>query len=170
ARSRTPSTGTADRALRRQPAHDARTRRASTPAAVPCRPQRGRSGRATIAMSGMLDFIQAGSEIMVTVGGSRVQVRHATEGGAGTVARRAGELAQSFVFSRTRFDVSYPALLAANDACLLVAADGPECLGYLLGFQHLSFYANGPVGWVEEILVRGDHRGRSIGRALMSGF
>ena len=43
-------------------------------------------------------------------------------------------------------------------------------MGYLLGFTHLTFYANGPVGWVEEVLVRQDHRGQGAGRALMSAF
>src|SRR5207245_2493223 len=68
----------------------------------------------------------------------------------------------------------------AGHACLLVATAGPEdarpedagpehgCVGYLLGFEHLTFYANGRVGWVEEVLVRGDHRGQGAGRALMS--
>ena len=68
------------------------------------------------------------------------------------------------------FGLSYPALLADDDACLLLAVDGEERLGYLLGFRHLTFYANGPVAWVEEVFVRGQHRGRGIGRALMSGF
>jgi hypothetical protein len=37
-----------------------------------------------------------------------------------------------------------------------VAVAGEERVGYLLGFAHLTFYANGPVGWVEEVLVRQD--------------
>jgi GNAT superfamily N-acetyltransferase len=100
----------------------------------------------------------------------QVQIRHARTADAGAVALLAGELAHSFVFSREKFDLTYPQLLTAPDACLLLAADGDQCLGYLLGFRHLTFYANGPVGWVEEILVRSEHRGASIGRALMSAF
>jgi len=45
-----------------------------------------------------------------------------------------------------------------------------DCIGYLLGFCHLTFFANGPVGWVEEVMVRDEHRGRGIGRDLMSAF
>ena len=70
-----------------------------------------------------------------------------------------------------KFQQNYPALLTASqDACLLVAAAGGDCVGYVLGFRHLTFYANGPVGWVEEILVRPECRGRGLGRALMSAF
>ena len=98
------------------------------------------------------------------------QVRRAEAGDAEAVADLAAGLAQSFPFSRAGFSLSYPALLADGDACLLLAVDGEKRLGYLLGFRHLTFYANGPVSWVEEVFVRGQERGRGIGRALMSAF
>ena len=47
---------------------------------------------------------------------------------------------------------------------------GQQRVGYLLGFRHLTFYANGPVGWVEEIVVRDQERGQGVGRILMSAF
>jgi GNAT superfamily N-acetyltransferase len=102
--------------------------------------------------------------------GTRCQVRRATTDDAAAVADLAAELARSFRFSRPEFDRNYPALLAADGACLLLAADGQERLGYLLGFRHLTLYANGAVGWVEEILVRHQDRGHGTGRALMSAF
>src|SRR5690242_13133831 len=103
------------------------------------------------------------------------RIRRATTGDAGAVAALAEGLAQSFAFSRASFDAHYPALLAAGHACLLVAGTGADaagdgCAGYLLGFEHLTFYANGRVAWVEEVFVRGDLRGRGIGRALMTAF
>ena len=88
---------------------------------------------------------------------------------AGRTPAVAGELAQSFAFSREKFDLSSPAVLASEDPCLLVAADGDDCVGYVLGFRHLTFYANGPVGWVEELLVTQDYRGRGLGRSLLRG-
>jgi GNAT superfamily N-acetyltransferase len=97
-------------------------------------------------------------------------VRRAEGGDAEAIADLAAGLAQSFPFSRDRFGLSYPALLNDGDACLLLAVDGEERLGYLLGFRHLTFYANGPVAWVEEVFVRGQDRGRGAGRALMSAF
>jgi GNAT superfamily N-acetyltransferase len=101
---------------------------------------------------------------------SRIQVRHASAGDADAVAGLAGELAMSFAFSREQFDVSYPVLLDAAGACLLLAVTGDDHLGYLLGFRHLTFYAGGPVAWVEEILVSREQRGRGVGRALMTAF
>jgi GNAT superfamily N-acetyltransferase len=101
---------------------------------------------------------------------SQVSVRHARAADAGAVALLAGELARSFAFSREKFDLIYPQLVTAGDACLLLAVDGDQCLGYLLGFRHLAFYANGPVAWVEEVLVRDGHRGQGTGRTLMTAF
>jgi GNAT superfamily N-acetyltransferase len=98
------------------------------------------------------------------------QVRQATASDADAVAGLAAELALSFPFSAERFRASYPALLADDRACLLLAVNGAGAAGYVLGFRHLTFYANGPVGWVEEIVVRAQDRGLGIGRVLMSAF
>jgi GNAT superfamily N-acetyltransferase len=98
------------------------------------------------------------------------QIRRANADDADAVAGLAAELAQSFEFSREQFRENYPALLAADGACLLLAMNGHEPLGYVLGFRHLTFYANGPVAWVEEIVVRDRDRGRGTGKALMSAF
>ena len=98
------------------------------------------------------------------------EVRQAGVADADVIAGLAAGLAQSFAFSRADFDVNYPALLAERNACVLVAEQDGDCMGYLLGFWHLTFFANGPVGWVEEVMVRREHRGRGIGRDLMSAF
>jgi GNAT superfamily N-acetyltransferase len=98
------------------------------------------------------------------------EVRQAQAGDADDVARLAAGLAMSFEFSPASFRANYPALLAEDGACLLLAVDGHESIGYLLGFRHLTFYANGPVGWVEEVVVRDQDRGRGIGRVLMDAF
>jgi GNAT superfamily N-acetyltransferase len=98
------------------------------------------------------------------------EIRPAGPGDAGDVAGLAAGLAQSFAFRAERFRVTYPALLAADGARLLLAVNGRESAGYLLGFRHLTFYANGPVAWVEEVAVRQQDRGQGIGRALMSEF
>jgi GNAT superfamily N-acetyltransferase len=104
-----------------------------------------------------------------------LRIRPATAADASAVAGLAEGLAQSFAFSPASFGAHYPALLADGHACLLVAVTGADaaaddCAGYLLGFEHLTFYANGRVAWVEEVFVRGDLRGHGIGRALMTAF
>ena len=98
------------------------------------------------------------------------EVRRARAGDADDVARLAAALAMSFEFSAVSFRENYPALLAEDGACLLLAVSGSETIGYLLGFRHLTFYANGPVGWVEEVVVRDQDRGLGIGRVLMGAF
>lgn len=99
-----------------------------------------------------------------------VQIRRGGPDDAAAVAELAGELAQSFAFAPKQFSRNYPALLGSTDACVLVADTGTGLAGYLLGFCHLTFYANGPVGWVEEVLVRGEVRGHGVGRGLMTEF
>jgi GNAT superfamily N-acetyltransferase len=112
----------------------------------------------------------AGTGDHTTVSDVRFEIRRANAGDTNAVADLAGELARSFPLSHTKFRLSYRALLAANDACLLLAVDGRSRLGYLLGFQHLTFYANGPVATVEEVYIRPQNRGHGIGRALMRAF
>jgi GNAT superfamily N-acetyltransferase len=116
---------------------------------------------------------------------ARLEVRRADQDDAAAVAALAAELGMSFTFSAAAFAASFPALLADPQACLLVAAvaagadadgtgrhsaGGASLAGYLLGFRHHTFYANGPVGWVEEILVRGEYRRCGAGRELMAAF
>ena len=80
------------------------------------------------------------------------------------------DLATSFTPDRAAFDASFAALLSADDAWLAVADDAGEVVGYCLGFVHRTFYANGCVGMVEEVIVRADRRGQGIGRALIDAF
>ena len=110
----------------------------------------------------------------MTISGSATgwqgEIRRAEADDASGVAILAAELAMSFEFSAERFRDNYPSLLTQDGACLLLAVAGYESVGYLLGFRHLTFYANGPVGWVEEIVVRHQDQGQGIGRILMNAF
>jgi hypothetical protein len=63
------------------------------------------------------------------------EVRQAKAGDADDFARLAAGLAMSFEFSTASFRENYPALLAEDGACLLLAVDGHESIGYLLGFR-----------------------------------
>jgi GNAT superfamily N-acetyltransferase len=97
-------------------------------------------------------------------------VRRAEHPDAEVVLALARGFATSFVVDPTAFRESFSTLLADPHACLLVAEQDGQVVGYLLGFEHLSFYANGPVAWVEEITVGARHRQRGVGRLLMQEF
>jgi GNAT superfamily N-acetyltransferase len=81
------------------------------------------------------------------------------------------ELAEAFVTSfavdEQAFFKSYQELRANPDVFLAVAEQDGMILGYVLGFDHYTFYANGRVAWVEEITVREDKRLDGVGRLLM---
>lgn len=80
------------------------------------------------------------------------------------------EFATSFVPQQDSFDSAFHGVLGDHHALLLVAELDGSPVGYVLGFNHLTFFANGRVSWVEEIAVRSSLRGRGIGRALMTKF
>src|SRR5215208_6252170 len=97
-------------------------------------------------------------------------MRRAAHQDAEAVLALARDFATSFVVDPTAFGASFSSLLADPHACLLVAEQGEQIVGYLLGFEHATLYANGPVAWVEEITVRTQHRRRGVGRLLMQGI
>jgi GNAT superfamily N-acetyltransferase len=79
-------------------------------------------------------------------------------------------LATSFTVERTAFESSFSALLQSPDAFIAVASDAGQVVGYVLGFDHPTFYANGRVAWVEELMVSENVRRRGVGRQLMESF
>jgi len=97
-------------------------------------------------------------------------IRRAELSDSDIVFSLAEAFAASFSVERSAFDSSFAALLRAPDAFIAVASDGGTVVGYLLGFDHNTFYANGRVSWVEEIMVAEDRRCRGIGRQLITSF
>ncbi len=80
--------------------------------------------------------------------------------------------ATSFVPRRTAFDATFPTLVDHDDTLLVVAVatgarESAGVVGYLLARTHLTFLANGPVCWVEEVMVDPARRRSGIGAALM---
>jgi GNAT superfamily N-acetyltransferase len=57
-----------------------------------------------------------------------------------------------------------------DDAAYMAVAEseGTVVVGYVLAFCHQTLYANGPVAWVEEIMVNAEHRKQGVGRELMN--
>jgi GNAT superfamily N-acetyltransferase len=80
------------------------------------------------------------------------------------------EFALSFRPERAAFDAAFPALLANPDALVLVAVVDGAARGYLLGYVHLTLFANGHVAWVEEAMTQHGFRRRGLGRRLLEEF
>jgi GNAT superfamily N-acetyltransferase len=82
-------------------------------------------------------------------------------------------LVQDFAFSyqpeRSAFERSFRDLLERSDTLILVAVvNASAIVGYLLGSYHETFFANGPVAWVEELMVDESSRQQGVASTLMS--
>lgn len=74
----------------------------------------------------------------------------------------------SFTPGRTAFEATWRTLGSTPDALFVVAeTSASEIVGYVLATSHPTFLANGPVAWVEEVMVAKSHRRFGIGRELI---
>jgi ribosomal protein S18 acetylase RimI-like enzyme len=111
----------------------------------------------------------------VPTGSAPASIRRATSGDADQVFLLSRAMATTAVVDHGLFDAAFVQLLPRDDAVVLVAVESPPAddsaiVGYLLGFDHLAFFANGRVSYVEEVAVREDRQGQKIGLALMRAF
>lgn len=98
------------------------------------------------------------------------KIREATSDDAPALFPLAEAMATSFQVEQEAFLDSLEEVIADSAAqCLLAEVDG-KIVGYLLGFDHRAFFANGRVSWVEEIYVSDSFRQSGIGRRLMDRF
>ena len=97
-------------------------------------------------------------------------IRAARPEDADAVLDLAKRFATSFTIAEQSFRVNFAQLLSNASACILVAERQGVVVGYVLGFEHLTFFANGRIAWVEEIMVRQGQRRSGVGRLLMQGF
>jgi GNAT superfamily N-acetyltransferase len=78
------------------------------------------------------------------------------------------QFATSFAPERADFDVAYASLVGRPDTFLAVAVLSTAGIaGYTLASSHLTLFANGPVAWVEELMVSPDWRRGGVGASLM---
>lgn len=94
-------------------------------------------------------------------------IRKAQSEDEATLFALARSFATSFVVEEQPFSHSLSEILSSSDACLVVAEDEGQIVGYALAFDHFTFYANGRVTWVEEIVVSETFRRQGVGRRLM---
>ena len=99
-----------------------------------------------------------------------MSIRKATEDDADALFGLAAEFATSFIPERAAFEITLADIITSDGTNLSVAEVKGEVIGYCLGFDHYTFYANGRVAWVEEITVKEPMRRRGIGKALMENF
>ena len=99
-----------------------------------------------------------------------MQVRRANPDDVDRVLSLASGLATSFDVEERAFKASYRHVVTDDHALLLVVEDNKEIVGYCLGFDHVTFFANGRVAWVEEMMVSSSHRRKGVGRSLMAAF
>ncbi|MEU4577547.1 GNAT family N-acetyltransferase [Nonomuraea sp. ATR24] len=97
-------------------------------------------------------------------------IRRVEEADADEVFALAREFGLTFRPERDAFDRALPALLRDDDTMVLAAVVDGRVHGYLLGYVHLTLFANGPVAWVEEAMVRSGSRRQGIGRSLLEEF
>ncbi len=80
------------------------------------------------------------------------------------------QFATSFKPERDAFTVALQHLILDESAWLSVVDHDSEVAGYCLGFEHYTFFANGRVAWVEELMVKEELRKKGIGTVLMQEF
>jgi len=97
-------------------------------------------------------------------------IRLAQHADAEAVLALAKPFATSFVVDEQAFHHAFLELPAAPQAYLAVAETAQQLVGYVLGFEHSTFFANGRVAWVEEIMVHAAWRRQGIGQSLMQEF
>jgi GNAT superfamily N-acetyltransferase len=58
----------------------------------------------------------------------------------------------------------------SHDACVLVADDGGDLIGFCTGYQDLHSVRYGYRAWVEDLAVDPDRRSEGIGKALLDAI
>lgn len=99
-----------------------------------------------------------------------VQIRRATRQDIESVLPLVRGFVTSFEVVESKFRQAYAKILKNPDSLALVAHDGDVLVGYCLGFCHETFYANGNVAWLEEVMVASSYRRQRVGEALVGSF
>jgi GNAT superfamily N-acetyltransferase len=78
------------------------------------------------------------------------------------------DFADSYVANEDSFRTGFGELTVRSDTLVLVAELEADIIGYLLASYHGTFFANGSVVWIEEVMVTESARDMGIGRSLMN--
>lgn len=99
-----------------------------------------------------------------------LSIRLADNSDRDSVFRLARDFSTSFKVERQEFDTIFDRIQHEDSIWLGVAESDVGVIGYLLGLDHFTFFANGRVAWIEEVTVHQDWRRRGVGRALIVAF
>ena len=97
-------------------------------------------------------------------------IRQAEFRDADAVLGLATDFATLFVVDEPSFHASFAGLLSDPTAYLAVAEAEAKVVAYVLGFSHATFFANGRIVWIEEIMVDTAYRRQGIGRSLLGSI
>ncbi len=97
-------------------------------------------------------------------------IRKATIQDADNIFALVKDFATSFQPQKELFIQSFEDLLDDKKAFVFVADTGDKIVGYSLGFIHTTFFANGNVAWLEEIMVDKKFRRLGVGSKLVRAF
>src|SRR5277367_6679897 len=101
--------------------------------------------------------------------GDDIEIRPARAGDAEQLWPLVEAFAVSYRPERSVFERTLGDLLDRSDTLVLVAvSDTGVVVGYLLGSFHGAFFANGPVAWIEELMVSESLRHCGVASKLMS--
>jgi len=96
-----------------------------------------------------------------------MMIRKAIMGDIDRIFELAKKLATSFEVNFDDFSKTYLLFLKDANVSLFVAQESDLLTGYCLSFHHPTFYANGTVTWVEELMVDKNYRSKGVGVQLM---
>lgn len=99
-----------------------------------------------------------------------INIRRAEPHDSAALFQLASEFASSFAVEKTAFERALTELVTHPETFLAVAEVDAELVGYVLGSDHWTLFANGRVAWVEEIMVAEASRRQSVGAKLMEAF
>ena len=101
--------------------------------------------------------------------GDDIEIRPAKAGDSEQLWPLVKDFAFSYRPERSAFERSFSDLLDRSDTLVLVAvSNAGAVVGYLLGSFHGTFFANGPVAWIEELMVSESVRRLGVASKLMS--
>ena len=99
-----------------------------------------------------------------------IQIHRATAQDIEPLLPLVRDFVTSFEVVESKFRQSFSDVLSNSSALALVAENEGTLAGYCLGFSHPTFYANGNVAWLEEIMVSYTYRRQRVGESLMEAF